>query len=672
MSIFDTINNAVSNATQNSVGALPISSPAPQANTPNQSIASRTSITGDGIGPLAPTAVVSSNPQGVNTAQNIIKTTDQQKSQADLAKQNLEALNATTTPQDKFMKGSMDQQNPNYVAPVDTTKQNTQVNPLEQAQTNQILHPGQSQYFNNTTGQEEYLTTPTDGNTPVGYSKSDPTTRTDVSNEIQAPGGTTIKQFSDGTYGRFNLTTGGYSQVSQGDYLQAKDWSDAHTAANNAAKGIYSPSQQNQLDNVMTQYDSLIAKQQFNNANDTGATSIRNALTGMAGQVIGDQQISKSITDGLTKIAEIVSQREEFLAKMKTAFEENDAKALSASFNEYNTSSNEIQKSLNLIQSVTDKAQAKTTSLDASFADSMFKTYGAGILPTDTRQQVMDKLNKNDKFIANTKASASLDTKPSSNGGLSEQGYWSQLSLTDGAKNIVLPGRGMHANDLNVSIMKGIISDAQKMGLSPQDLGQYLVDQKGAADAYGKLKLKEANVDQYATVATKNFENVKRLGDLLTPTEKTTGVPFIDDYLRGGVMKATNDIPLNNYLTGIVSSLTSYSKVLQEATGSAGVTAAMNAEVQDFVKRGGSVESVTGPNGWIEQVAKIEMGNATSSFKGTLSNLDQDMRKIGGNLAYTTSNISGGNGTGLNKNTTAGTTVTSKSGKSYNLPNNIH
>jgi len=120
---------------------------------------------------------------------------------------------------------------------------------------------GQTQYFNKTTGQPEWLTTSTTGAPPAGYSAQDPKTRTDITESVDAPGGINYKKFSDGSYGRFDLTTGGYTQANSADFMAAKRVNDANKALEDLKNGILTPTQQSQIDSLKAQFKVLIDQQ---------------------------------------------------------------------------------------------------------------------------------------------------------------------------------------------------------------------------------------------------------------------------------------------------------------------------------------------------------------------------------------------------------------------------
>ena len=170
--------------------------------------------------------------------------------------------------------------NPNYIDP----STQTQPTNTDQQMTDAALHPGQTQYFNNTTGAPEWLPTSPTG-APTGYSTQSPKTRTDVTATVDAPGGITYKQFSDGTYGRFDLTSGGYTQANAADFQQAKSYSTAQKQLEDLQNGILTPMQQTLLNSIKQQWQSLIDKQTTINANATGTQTIAQNLFGMGSSI---------------------------------------------------------------------------------------------------------------------------------------------------------------------------------------------------------------------------------------------------------------------------------------------------------------------------------------------------------------------------------------------------
>ena len=195
-----------------------------------------------------PVSTISSK-KAVDTINNVIKPTiktyDEQVATSKLNQQNSSELDATTTPDMKVLLGS-GKPNPNYVNPNTTTTTNTktQANPLEEAQTNEILHPGQSQLYNIRTGEQEWVNS-TNGEVPLGYSNLNPKTRGDVTNSIQDSNGNTIDELSDGTYRRIDIN-GNYTIGTQQMFNDAKRVQEFSNDLDNIRQGIYNPSQQKQ------------------------------------------------------------------------------------------------------------------------------------------------------------------------------------------------------------------------------------------------------------------------------------------------------------------------------------------------------------------------------------------------------------------------------------------
>ncbi len=352
-----------------------------------------------------PTSVVSSN--GASNIANNIKTNviapyDQAVNAGGLNQQQANERDAAATTDMKFLPGS-GKPNPNYVAPKPETPTPT-ANPLETAQTNEVLHPGQTQLFNTRTGTQEWVSTP-NGSIPSGYTTQDPKARTDVADSVQDADGTTVDKLSDGTYRRVDIN-GNYTLGTQAMFDSAKRVNDLSESLDNARKGIYTPAQQSQLDGIQSDFQRLIDKQTSLNDNTTGATTIAMARAGFGNQTIGKQQIDKTVQDGINAVTSLTRQRDDAISKMKLAFENDDVDALQSAYQIYNTSSQNIQKQLDNTQKAIATATQKEEDKIATQNRANAIKYHVDIPDNATPQEARDILNSSPiyKYEQQTKA----------------------------------------------------------------------------------------------------------------------------------------------------------------------------------------------------------------------------------------------------------------------------
>lgn len=535
------------------------------------------------------------------------------RSQADAADQ------AATTDM-KFLPGS-GKPNKNYVAP------KTEPAPPPTAESALIDAPdiGKQKAYNSYTGEREDQPL---GHLAAGYSTLNPKERTDVVDSVDAPGAT-YKKFSDGTYGRFT-GTGDYSQANSADFAQGRSWKEASDAADNAKKGLYNPAQQSQIDAIMASAQAAVRKQETANANLTGGMAISVARSGLGGQILGDQMITKTVTDGLQAVADLNSQRDLTISKMKEAFMKEDTDTLHEAFSQYNTASHEIQTQIDRTQAAVANQKAKQETKDASFADSMFKKYDAGIEPTDTRAEVYEKLKNSPKYQADQQMAASLAPD--------ERDFYTRLQMTGASKYLgSIGGYGKAGIEEKYQTIKSLFKIAQSLNLSPEALGQSLVDKTSAAKTYSQLQKVGEQLSAQEIKTESDFELLKKAGTKLPQNEITSSIPLIQDWIRSGTLKTTNNAAINNYLGLLTTTLTNYARVVNSQTGSSGTTVAINEEVQKLIGKGLSPATV---NDYIDNIAIPEMHNTIKSYTAITDKMDGIIRSAVGNPdGVTSSNL---------------------------------
>jgi hypothetical protein len=648
MSIFDTINNAVSNATQNSVGALPISSPAPQAKAPEVSTPA-TSITGNGVGPLAPTPVINSNPKGKSDAQNIVNTQDKAIADAKTASD----LKAQNDAQAKIVsdKATADKAAADKAA----------IDAIHATPDSSIMNTptaGNQFGFDANSTRSEY-----DANSPLptGITSQPGKTRTDVTDSTSDSTGNIIKQFADGTYGRFNLATNSYVPTDSGTFNMAKNNATLQKMQTDALNGTYNENQKSQLSALTAKWDSLIQGLQTDANNSAGA--INAAARGYG--FLDSAGIANSYKVNLQNIIDATAKQNEGIATMKQSFLDNDSKLLAQGYADYRASNTAIEKNIDQARTEAEKLQAKLTDANINENVSAAKKYDtAGILPSDTAEQRIAKLKNDPRATQDNAVKATLAPE--------QNAWYADFTSTGAGKYLSLPGRGIKSNDINIPIIQSIISKAISAGLTGDEFGAALKNKDSAGKALDKITFQGARLatdeqkvveDIKGTSSGKFQDGLEYLAGQVDSKEFQTNLPLLQRYLQGIDTNVKGSQAYINYAGLLKTTLTAYARVVNSQTGTAGTSVSINDEIQNILPKGASPKNAVD---YMNQVAIPEMKHTTNSFASTSDSLKETIgAAIGGNVK---SNLS----TSSSASTVAGTTVTSKSGKSYNLPNNIH
>lgn len=223
----------------------------------------------------------------------------------------------------------------------------------EERQLDEIDHPGEKLQYNLATGDQEWAAIGT-----PGYSEINPNKKiNNFTEEADAGTGITIRKLSDGTYARYNATTGTYAgQATATEFTDAQTVQDIKKLRDDALKGIYSKSQQAQINGVVNDYQNLINEQKLLNKGAQGGAQLFANMTGMGGQLIGQNLIQATITNGLKNVASFITQREGAVEKMKQGFLNDDIELLKVAYSQYTDSQDKIQNTIDNLQA---KAEAE-------------------------------------------------------------------------------------------------------------------------------------------------------------------------------------------------------------------------------------------------------------------------------------------------------------------------
>lgn len=480
---------------------------------------------------------------------------------------------------------------------------------LEDAQTNSVLHPDQTQLYNLSNGQQEWVddSKVTNG-TAVGYSANNPTSMGAVST-VEGSNGETYKQFSDGTYGMFDAAGNYVTAANSAQFQAAKEVADANTAFDNAKNGIYSPTQQAQIDAMNSQYQALVAKQTTINNNTTGATSIAENRYGLGNQTVGQQAITKTVTDGLQAIADLTSKRDASIAQMKSGFENDDMNAVQSAYNIYNTSSQNIQKSLDKVQAAILATKSKVDNDNYSFATSQMAKYGeAGIQPSDIPDIVQKKLNSDPIYQAVQAAKANTVDPDVLDGMLKIYNKTGTIPAGMGTASVALKKAFYAAIGGDNSLTDDATANKAALGAATKALGTQQNQYSATQTSIGTLKSSMDRLDGY----------IKPLVD--------SGSPLLNKPLRsisGDVLGSQNYVAFQNEMNTIA---TEYAKILNGASAS---ISGVSVQSVDDIKKVFNESVTTGQLDTVLDAMKQDVNARLLNQKATINQITSDIKDLG-------------------------------------------
>lgn len=203
---------------------------------------------------------------------------------------------------------------------------------------------------------------PINGSIPAGFSTVNPTTGpgTPVTDQTTDAVGNVYKQFSDGTYGKYNPLGAYVGTASAADFSNSKAAEGIFTSLQQVINGTYplTANQQAQLDGIKASFKSLITQQTTANANFTGATTVAENLYGMGNSLSGLGEIKGTVDAGIAKIADLNSKMVSAVAEMESAFQKDDLDMLKTAYDLYSGAAKNRQDEVDKLQAAAD-AKAK-------------------------------------------------------------------------------------------------------------------------------------------------------------------------------------------------------------------------------------------------------------------------------------------------------------------------
>lgn len=649
--IIDTINNSVSGA-MNSAYNTSTTTPATTKPAVNQTLASSlpqynpdgTIKSTNGISPTTPTkptTVVSSKPATTvaNQAQSIVNNPPAQPL--------YNAANGYVTSYGLSQGAKPVQPGDPAFAAANSSSPTAVPTPTSQAQSSTtqtsvpgsptaedtVLHEGQTQLYNNTSGQTEWVDNSKIVNgTAPGYSTTDPQSVA-VTGTVTDNNNNTLKQYADGHYGLVD-SAGNYVNITPQTYNNAKAVSDAQTALTNLQNGILTPDQQTQVNNLIAIQQKDMSDLITSNTALTNGQIAQQTFGGMATNSVAAGAVTKVINDGAQRVATLQAAQQSAIQAMKDAFASNDTKALATAYDNYNGAVTSIKDEINTMTTVAQKQQDKVDAANTSINESMAKKYTDTtdpILPTDTAAQRQAKLMTSPTWQSDTTVAASLTP--------AENDFMAQMAVSGVSLSNMFPslGIGKAAAATKTAILKSMIDTAQKTGMSGQELADSMLDKQSKAKTYTKLQTQGTQLAAQEQKVESDFDLVKSLGAKVGNASIQGAAPILQDWINTGTLASTNNPALNNWLGSLTTTLTNYARVVAGQTGAGSTTASMNTEVQNLLKKGLSVSTV---NDYIDNVAKPEMKNTVSGYNTSMQQLMGDMNQADGTV------LAGGLGAG--------------------------
>jgi hypothetical protein len=459
-----------------------------------------------------------------------------------------------------------------------------------------------------------------------------------VSGTATDTNGVQYKKFTDGTYGRFD-EQGNYSPATAASFQAATDAQGVSDKIKSIQNGTFQlpANQQAQLDGLSSKYAALITAQATVNANTTGGMTLAQNMYGMGNTLIGQGEITKTVNDGIQKIADLQNTLASNLATMTDAFQKDDMAMLQTSYNSYEANQKSIQaeidKQVAYVQAQQDKQDLKSQAY-ALAAAAKYKDTLEPISQYDTQAEVDRKVKTSDIWKADQeKLLGNIDP-------VAMQAMVSAYRMGRPAPLF----RGTNASKQTeafwaaVGNAPGTVSDAIRNQIALKAISS-------ARDTQEKL----ATGTQSATVAMEG--NMQVAQPLIDKIDKTNSAA-INKYLlwTQGKLGAADPQTTANIAaldTALNAVAMHYSKIMAGSASSiAGTPVADQAAAKELINSSLSKMSLQEVFSILRQDAAIQ----TSSYNSTLNSLDSDTSTIAsnatGSTGTTTSSTSTTGGTG--------------------------
>lgn len=482
----------------------------------------------------------------------------------------------------------------------------TQNKTVEDHMADETMHPGQVQMYNQKTGAQEWVAP----NTP-GYSSQNPQTRKDVSATANTGNGVQYKQFSDGSYGRYDAA-GNFSPTTAQAFSDAKQQEGVKSKIDSILNGsfVLPQNQQAQLTGIQAKYADLIAKQETENANVTGATTIAENLYGLGNTLTGKGVITKAVNDGIAKVATLQASLANDLATMTSAFEKDDMAMLKDSWDSYQSNQADIQ---NEIDATAAKVQAEQDKLDAKYEayalQQSAKYADAGILPTDTPQEVDRKKQENSQIYKQ---------EASTKSGVVDQDVLDGMLKIYNKTGSIPAGMGNASVELKKAFYAAIGGDTNLTDDATANKAAL-----GAATKALATQQNQYNATQTSIGTLKSSMN--RVEGYLKPLADT-GSPLLNKPLRALSGKVLGNKEYSGFQNEINTVANEYAKIISGASAS---IAGVSVQGVEDIKKALNDNVTAGQLETVLDAMRQDVNARLTTQKGVIDQVTRDIHDIG-------------------------------------------
>ena len=401
----------------------------------------------------------------------------------------------------------------------------------------EIQNGGKVKMFNEKTGQQELV----EPGTP-GYSAEDPKTKNaidtaTVDNDI-------YKNLGDGKFAKID-GLGNYSSVTETTFNNAKNMQSVIDKKNEIINGTHplDANQQSQIDSFVKNYQSIIKRQETENANTTGATTIAMNRYGLGDQLVGAGIITGVINDGLQKIADLQTKMEGTISDMRQSFLKDDMAMLQTSYNEYVASNKYIQDEIIKARDAVNETNKvnKAIEIDSMIAD----LYSKGI--TDPIE-IQQELAKKGTSVASTTIGTTLNTIEKSKAD-NEKKQTDVANLAQNQGDFASASKIMMLDPRSPTFLQDLTKLQNNLHAKATETEKAQYEVNNTYDRFDKMKGSDNYVDPYSylrlradsTLSPSEFD--ARFGHFINPDPKSQELVGLKQ--QTGTLYNSKNIPTN-------------------------------------------------------------------------------------------------------------------------------
>lgn len=227
-------------------------------------------------------------------------------------------------------------------------------------------------------------------------------------------------------------------------------------------------------------------------------------------------------------------------------------------------------------------------------------------------------------------------TDPSGTGagsgmGASQISWWADAGLNGANPNAILPSLGMGAAAVATKnkMLAGIADKATTLGISGSTFAAMLGDSKAKQAVMKQVQAQNSLTQVNEESAGKYFDRLSGFADKVTAKSWNTAVPFLNDWVRSGILAVTGDSDVNNLLTQMTESLTEYAKVMSGQTTGAAVHEAAAAAAKQLLSQGFNASTIKS----FVNTAKANMKDRSTSYNDAYNSLFSAVANLSQNQA---------------------------------------